>query len=177
MRPIKAFVLDLVMVRELGSRGATMGNVLATATGPLARVARAQRGFLRNIIAAPLIYGVAIPMMLCDLGVSLYQAVCFRLWGVAQVRRSAYVRFDRHKLPYLNLLQKLNCFYCSYANGVFAYFVEVASKTEKYWCPIQEATLPLSAHSRYDSFLKYGDGADISEQLARQRAELTREPR
>jgi hypothetical protein len=148
---------------------------IGVAIGPLARVARAQRGFLRNIVAAPLIYGVAIPIILCDLGVSLYQAVCFRLWDVAQVRRGLFVRFDRHKLPYLNPLQKLNCFYCSYANGVFAYFVEVASKTEKYWCPIQEVAPPPSAHRRYASFLRYGDANDIDEQLARQRAELSKE--
>jgi hypothetical protein len=152
-----------------------VANVFSAAVGPLARLARAQRGFLRNIIAAPLIYGVAAPVIFCDLGVSLYQAVCFRLWDVAQVPRSAYVRFDRHKLPYLNPLQKLNCFYCSYVNGAFAYFVEVASKTEKYWCPIQEATPPPVAHRRYASFLEHGDGADIDEQLARQRAALTKE--
>lgn len=152
-----------------------MANFIGAAIGPLTRVARAQRGFLRNIVAAPLIYGVAIPILLCDLGVSLYQAACFRLWGVGQVPRSAYVRFDRHKLRYLNPLQKLNCVYCSYANGVFAYFVEVASKTEKFWCPIQEAAPRPSAHRRYGSFLGYGDGANIEEQLARQRAELIEE--
>lgn len=152
-----------------------MENLMGGAVVPLVRVAHAQRGLLRNIIAAPLIYGVAVPIVLCDLGASLYRAICFRLWGVARVRRSVYVRFDRHKLPYLNPLQKLNCVYCSYANGAFAYFIEVASKTEKYWCPIQEASPPPSAHRRYASFLAHGDGADIDAQLARQRAELAKE--
>jgi hypothetical protein len=116
-----------------------------------------------------------LPVLLCDIAVSLYQAICFRVWGISQVRRSAYIRFDRHKLAYLDPIQRLNCLYCSYANGAFAYFVEVASKTEKYWCPIQEAEPPPAAHRRYASFLAHGDAENLRARLARQRADLLQE--
>ena len=36
--------------------------------------------------------------------------------------------FDRGGLKYLNLLERLNCAYCSYGNGVLAYGVEVAAR-------------------------------------------------
>ncbi len=35
--------------------------------------------------------------------------------------RGAHFTFDRHRLGYLNLIEKLNCDYCAYANGLFAY--------------------------------------------------------
>lgn len=80
-----------------------------------------------------------MPFVILDLGVSVYQAVCFTVWHMQRVRRADYVVIDRHRLPYLNLIEKLNCLYCSYANGVIAYTREVASRTEQYWCPIKHA--------------------------------------
>jgi len=59
--------------------------------------------------------------------VLLYQALCFRAWGLAPVRRRAYFAIDRHKLSYPNALEGLNCLYCSYANGVIGYVREVAA--------------------------------------------------
>jgi hypothetical protein len=112
---------------------------------------------LDNAIAAPLIYVVLIPLALLDAAASLYQAVCFRLWRIALVRRATFMRLDRHKLAYLNVVQKLNCHYCAYASGVLAYVIEIASKTEQYWCPIQHETDPAAPHKRYHDFIAYGD--------------------
>lgn len=36
---------------------------------------------------------------------------------------------DRNKLRYLNALEGLNCMYCSYANGLLAYVVEIAGRS------------------------------------------------
>ena len=112
---------------------------------------------LANVIAAPFIYLVLIPLALLDAAASLYQAVCFRIWRIGRVRRDTFLRLDRHKLAYLNQIQKLNCHYCAYANGVLAYVTEVASKTEQYWCPIQRETDPTTPHERYRDFIAYGD--------------------
>jgi hypothetical protein len=41
--------------------------------------------------------------------------------------------FDRTHLAYLNLVEKINCAYCSYGNGLAAYLREIAARTEQYW--------------------------------------------
>jgi hypothetical protein len=88
---------------------------------------------------------------------TIYQRVCFPIYGVPRVRRSDYVVLDRHLLPYLNVLEKLNCLYCGYANGVIGYAREIASRTEQYFCPIKHATPPSGVHARYARFVEYAD--------------------
>jgi hypothetical protein len=85
------------------------------------------------------------------------QQVCFRAWGVARVPRSGYLVIDRHRLAYLNGIEKLNCVFCGYANGLLAYVREVAARTELYWCPIRHGRLVRSPHARYRHFTRYGD--------------------
>ncbi|WP_417483545.1 hypothetical protein [Maricaulis sp.] len=128
-----------------------------------------------TILTAPFIYAVAIPVFLLDVVASLYQAVCFRVYEIKQVKRRDYVVFDRHRLPYLNMIQKVNCFYCSYANGVIAYVHEIASRTEQYWCPIKHAARLAGTHRRYGEFLEYGDVTDYPNSLNDQRHRLREE--
>jgi hypothetical protein len=59
----------------------------------------------------------------------------------------------------LNALEKLNCVYCSYANGLIAYVREIAGRTEQYWCPIKHARRVIGAHPHYAQFQDYGDAA------------------
>ena len=125
---------------------------------------------LATILTAPVIYSLIIPIALLDLWVSLYQAICFRAYRIPQVKRGRYMIFDRAALGYLNAIEKLNCAYCSYANGVFAYAREVGSRTEQYWCPIKHAKRAYGAHPRYAAFEDYGDGAVYREHLMAQRA-------
>lgn len=91
------------------------------------------------VLTAPVIYGLIVPFALLDLCVTVYQSVCFRAYGIPRVRRADFIRIDRHHLQYLNALQKLNCVYCGYCNGLIAYIAEVAGRTEAYWCPIKHA--------------------------------------
>jgi hypothetical protein len=65
---------------------------------------------------------------------------------------------DRHNLSYLNVIEKMNCMYCGYFNGVVAYAREMAARTEQHWCPIKHARRVGDIHSRYKYFLDYGDG-------------------
>jgi hypothetical protein len=109
------------------------------------------------IVTAPFIYAVIVPLVLLDLFVTIYQAVCFPVYGIPKVRRRDYLVFDRHHLAYLNALEKLNCAYCSYANGLIAYVREIAGRTEQHWCPIKHARRVMGAHSRYAMFEDYGD--------------------
>jgi hypothetical protein len=124
------------------------------------------------VITAPLIYSLIVPFVVVDLWVSLYQAICFRVYGIPQVKRGRYIILDRAGLPYLNALEKLNCAYCSYVNGIVAYVREVGSRTEQYWCPIKHAKRLLGAHPRYAAFQDYGDGENYAAHLEAGRAAL-----
>lgn len=117
------------------------------------------RGDILTLVTAPVIYSLIVPFAVMDLWVSIYQAICFRAWGVARVRRRAFFAIDRHKLGYLNGLEKANCFYCSYVNGLVAYVREIAARTEQYWCPIRHGRRLRGRHDRDDDFAPYGDGA------------------
>jgi len=109
------------------------------------------------LLSAPLIYACAVPFLLLDLSVSIYQAICFPILGVPKVRRRDYLIFDSVRLAYLTAIEKVGCVYCSYANGLLAYIVEIAARTEQRFCPIRHAHPVPRPHSRYPYFLPYGD--------------------
>lgn len=125
-----------------------------------------------HVLTAPVIYAVSIPLVLLDLMVTLYQYVCFPVYGIPRVKRGDYLVFDRHHLAYLNLLEKMNCFYCSYANGLIPYFAEVVGRTEQYWCPIKHASRMRSVHSRYRLFSEYGDAEGFRRDLEKIRKDF-----
>ena len=119
------------------------------------------------IVTAPVIYALIVPLVLLDLFITIYQTVCFPVYGIPKVRRGDYLVFDRYHLAYLNTLEKLNCAYCSYANGLIAYVREIAGRTEQYWCPIKHARRVIGAHPRYATFEDYGDADGYRKWLAR----------
>ena len=125
------------------------------------------------LLTAPLIYSMIVPFALLDLGVTLYQVVCFPVYGIARVRRADYMIFDRARLPYLNLVEKLNCAYCSYANGVIGYVREVAGRTEQYWCAIKHSKTVPAAHDHYEAFTSYGDAGAFETKRAALRDQLS----
>jgi hypothetical protein len=120
-------------------------------------------------LTAPIIYLGWIPFLFMDLFVTIYQAICFPVYRIPKVRRSEYLVFGREDLPYLNIIEKFNCFYCSYGNGVAAYTREVAARTEQYWCPIKHARRLKAAHERYPNFFDFGDAEAYQQGLARLR--------
>jgi hypothetical protein len=84
------------------------------------------------ILTAPIIYSLIIPFVLLDVFVTIYQAACFPAYGIPKVRRADYFAFDRRHLAYPNAIDRLNCEYCTYTNGLMAYVREVVSRTEQY---------------------------------------------
>lgn len=112
---------------------------------------------LKHILATPVIWLCLIPALLLDITVVFYQAVCFPIYGIPKVKRQDYIIFDRQYLHYLNLIEKVNCAYCSYFNGLISYVQEVAARTEQFWCPIKHAHRLKKLHSRYQHFVEYGD--------------------
>jgi hypothetical protein len=125
-----------------------------------------------SLLTAPVIYSLLLPFAALDVWVTLYQWVCFPIYGIARVRRRRYFVIDRHKLAYLNGIEKVNCVYCGYANGVIAYVREIAARTEQYWCPIRHARAIPTPHARYQLFFDYGDAKAYRHQLPRLRRAL-----
>ena len=109
------------------------------------------------ILTMPVIWSCLIPAILMDITITIYQAICFPVYGIPKVQRSDYVIIDRHNLSYLNIFEKINCMYCSYFNGLMGYGREMAARTEQHWCPIKHARKGGNIHSRYKYFLDYGD--------------------
>lgn len=118
-----------------------------------------------SVLTAPVIYSLVVPLVLLDVFVNVYQAVCFPAYGMPKVRRRDYLIFDRQNLAYLNVIEKVNCAYCSYANGLIAFVREVAARTEVYWCPIKHARRVLGPHPHYAGFADFGDAEAYRRQL------------
>ena len=143
---------------------------------------RLKTGFFRwlvtnrpqNLVTGPIIYGLIIPLLVLDLSVTLYQALCFPVYRIAKVRRGHYIVLDRQHLDYLNFIEKFHCTYCGYASGLVAYVYEIVARTEQYFCPIKHARRILGTHSRYPHFLDYGEAADYEARLEAFRVALGR---
>jgi len=125
-----------------------------------------------NILSAPVIWTYLLPIFLLDVVMRLYQLICFPIYGIPKVSRSDYIIMDRSRINYLNLIEKVNCAYCSYFNGVIAFIQEVAGRTEQYWCPIKHARRISTIHSRYVKFLEYGDAEGYRNNLKRVRSDF-----
>lgn len=128
-----------------------------------------------HLLTAPVIYGMAVPLLLLDIALMAYQQICFRAYGVPRVCRGDYLVIDRHHLNYLNAIEKFNCMYCGYANGLMAYAREIVARTEQYWCPLKHARRVRGAHSRYSQFAEYGDAEAYHPRLKQLREDLRKE--
>jgi len=126
-----------------------------------------------TVITAPVIYSLIVPFVLLDLFVTLYQVICFPVYGIDRVRRADFIRVDRHHLAYLNAVQKMNCVYCGYCNGLIGYVQEVAGRTEAYWCPIKHAARVGAHHAYYAQFVDYGDAEGFEAGLEASRRRVT----
>ena len=124
------------------------------------------------ILTIPVIWGALLPCIVLDVMVTIYQFVCFPIYGIPFARRREYVVIDRQNLSYLNWIEKANCMYCGYFNGVLAYVREVAARTEQYWCPVRHAKPVKSVHPHYRRFFEYGDARGYREGLEPARKEL-----
>jgi len=128
-----------------------------------------------NVISAPIIYSMILPIALLDLFLSIYQALCFRLYGIKRVKRSDYMIIDRQHLIYLNIVERFNCVYCGYANGVLSFAREILARSEQYWCPIKHAEKLIDPHDRYVDFISFGESENYHANLAEYRQALVKE--
>ncbi len=113
-----------------------------------------------HILSIPFIWLPFVPVMIAHFAVFIYVNIAFRMYGIELVYFRNYFVMDRQKLPYLSLIEKINCGYCSYANAAFLYMAEAGQRTEYYWCGIKHRDQPDNPAFSYQSkFAKYGDEA------------------
>lgn len=117
----------------------------------------------RELLSIPFIYSMIVPVVFFDIFLFIYQQTAIRLYGIPLVRRKDYITYDRKELSYLNIFQKFNCLYCAYVNWFLSYAVEVAWRTEKYWCPIKHAKKMKSNHDWQAFFADYWDADSFKE--------------
>ena len=122
---------------------------------------------LLKIIFAPVVWFCIIPAFFLDLVITVFQFICFPVYGIPKVNRSDYIILDRYALKYLNAIEKLNCVYCGYFNGLIAFVQEVAARAEQHWCPIKHARKISTIHSRYNKFFAYGDADSYKKEIER----------
>ncbi len=125
-----------------------------------------------NMLTAPVVWSCIVPVALLDLFATVLQLICFPIYGIPRVKRKDYIIIDRHYLSYLNTIEKINCVYCGYVNGVIGMALEIGARTEQYWCPIKHARRLRTMHSRYKNFMDYGDGLKYKEKLDEVRREF-----
>ena len=90
-----------------------------------------------NLLTGPIIYSMVFPIALLDACISLYQVICFPIYGIPKFSRSDFIIFDRQELKYLDWISKFHCTYCAYGVGVIGFANEVIMATEAYFCPIK----------------------------------------
>ena len=118
-----------------------------------------------HLLTSPIIYAMVIPAILFDIILFIYQQVVFRIYKFKFIKRSDYIIYDHQYLGYLNPIEKLNCLYCSYFNGLAQYASAIASRTEYYFCPIKHAKKVAYQHDYYDMYFEYGDGDEYQRKL------------
>lgn len=95
-------------------------------------------GLSKLVFGMPFIYALIIPIVLLDALATLYQVVCFPIYRMPGVDRGSFMQIKRTGLESLNIVDRINCYYCSYANGVLRYVQKIAAETERMWCPIRQ---------------------------------------
>lgn len=120
---------------------------------------------IRHLLSLPFIYMMIVPTVILDIFISIYHAIAFPLYHIPKVKRRDFIIYDRKFLDYLNTIQKIHCIYCTYVNGLFAYAVEIAGRTERYWCPIKAANKPKFHHGWYSDFADYGSPEEWKEKF------------
>lgn len=125
-----------------------------------------------HYLTAPIIYAGIIPAFILEIFLLIYQSVNFRVYKIAPVSRKEYFVFDRASLDFLNIIEKINCFYCSYFTGLLNYTTEIVGRTEQFWCPIRHARKLLVHHAHYAKFTPYGNGKRYREELSKLREDL-----
>lgn len=100
-----------------------------------------------------------------DIWIEIYHRIAFKLYGRPYVKRSDYIIFDRQKLSYLTLAQRINCTYCAYMNGFFRYASQIAQETELVWCGIKHKAYPSGQPEAHEVYAAYNNPQDLNQKF------------
>jgi hypothetical protein len=116
-----------------------------------------KNNILFMIIGTLMIWSAIVPLIIIDIYATIYQKVYFTIQGIPKIKRSKYLNLDRWNLSKLSIGQKISCIYCSYANGIAAWFKAIVNQTETYSCAIKhQYKTPGQEHqSNYAEYKKY----------------------
>jgi hypothetical protein len=96
-----------------------------------------RRNILLQAVGAVVIWLMIVPLAFLHICFWFYQQVYFSIFAIPKIPMQEYFILDRIKLKKLNWFQRLNCFYCEYANCILAWSKAVANRTEIYSCAIK----------------------------------------
>jgi hypothetical protein len=102
-----------------------------------------------------------IPAIIMDVIVEIYHRTAFPMYGFDYIRRGDYIIIDRQKLKYLSRIEKINCMYCGYMNGLFEYWSKIARQTELFWCGIKHHDYPAGEFDGHENYARYNDPDDL----------------
>jgi len=123
---------------------------------------------LRRFLASPFITLIAIPIIILDICVEIYHHIAFRLYQIPLIKRSRYIRIDRHRLKYLSFKEKIYCAYCGYANGFINYAAKIAAETEEYFCGIKHEMLnDFIEPKHHDKFAAYNNQKEFEKKYCK----------
>lgn len=128
---------------------------------------------VRHIVSTPFIWVPIIFIAILDIFIEIYHRTCYPLYGLKYRKRSEYIKIDRHKLSYLNPIEKIGCMYCGYANGFFHYASAIAGDAEKYWCGIKHSqSKKFREPAHHKDFLSYGDEDAFQEKFGKKKDKM-----
>ncbi len=110
----------------------------------------------KRLILILTIYPIVLFFLFTDFLIWWYQTIYFGILDIPKLPRHKYIIMGRYKLPGLSRMQRLNCGYCEYANGVIQWLKAVANQTEIYSCAIKYAT-PLPGQEYQAGFYDQND--------------------
>lgn len=108
-----------------------------------------------QLLGGLIVYTVAPALFLLHGAMIFVRQTAFRIFGIPRVPFSDYLLLDRAQLRKLNLVQRVGCVYCEYANALIAWTKANINILEAYSCAIKH-----SAHRKgqehQDTFYPYG---------------------
>jgi len=103
-------------------------------------------------LAALTIYSMIIPVIILDIWTTVYQSIYFSILDIPKIKKSDYIMYDRWQLNKLNILQRFNCVYCEYVNGLLAWAKGVSNQTEIYSCAIKHSAIRRGQNNQVDFY-------------------------
>ena len=114
--------------------------------------------FFRHVLTIPFLFLAVVPIAVLDLYIEIFHRFSFPFYHIPYVKRRKYIKIDRHKLSYLNVVQKANCVYCGYVNGVIHYWSKIIGEMEKYFCSIKhQENESFISPEHHENFIEYSD--------------------